>query len=227
MASDTFKLTSTQPPIGMEKNKLCVLRLFIRAREPMRVNQKKIRGRGGRKKEEARLLKRTAEAVVSHEERLKQEIIKNINHISALQQRFEEIYVAQDDPILLTSLSRFIRKEIALVNSNIYAYNHNEEKYFEFLKMYEKLRKEELDVKTNKFAFFGPKFEIIYKTEKEFAEWYLKHMEAVNHNLHEVPKQYEKLKWWSYPPPDNLYSPISHKISVKRPVQPVKDSARL
>ena len=91
--------------------------------------------------------------MVSHEEGLKQEIIKNIKHISALQQRFEEIYVAQDDPILLTSLSRFIRKEIALVNSNIYAYNHNEEKYFEFLKMYEKLRKEELDVKTYFFSY--------------------------------------------------------------------------
>ena len=174
----------------------------------MRVNPKKIRGRGGRKKEEARVVKRTAQAVVDHEQSLRQKIIQNISVVSSLRQRFEEIYVAKDDPILLTSLSRFIRKEIALTNSYIYAYNHNKQKYFEFLNLYDQLRKEELHVKTNQFAFFGPKFEIIYKTEHEFAEWYLEYMETVNHQLHEVPKQYERLKWWSYPPPDDLHKPI-------------------
>tara|TARA_B100000902_G_scaffold127141_1_gene126590 strand:+ start:5353 stop:5961 length:609 start_codon:yes stop_codon:yes gene_type:complete len=186
------------------------------AHEPMRVNQKKIRGRGGRKKEQARVLQRTARAVVRHETRLRQEIIDNTKTVSALQQKFQEICVADHDPSIVTSLANFIRKEVALTNSNIYAYNHNKEKYIESINLYEKIWREELDIKTNKFAFFGPRFEIIYKSEKEFAQWYFNYVVSVEHQIKEVPRQYEQITWWSYPPPENLYSPISLEDEKKR-----------
>ena len=179
----------------------------------MRPNPKKIRGHGRRGKGQRRGFRRSISAMLDHEQKLKKEITKNMANLDILENKLHEFYILGNDPVLVNALEKFIDKEVALHNSNIHAYNKNEEKYKESLETFEKLWKMELQmVSSHRFVIFNSDGSFANKTEEEFAKWYTRNQENVRYCLSSCPAEYTRTDWWNYPPPDKFYAPIITKL---------------